>query len=664
MKIKIALAGNPNSGKTTIFNELTGSKQYVGNWPGVTVEKKEGRLRGYPEALIIDLPGIYSLSPYSLEEVITRQYLIDDKPDVIINVVDASNIERNLYLTTQLTELGIPVLVVLNMMDMVSRSGNKINAKILSKELGVKVVEASAIKGMGLSKVIDTALSVASKSTKVTKKSIFSKSVEQAINNIEKLIKGKAKEEQLFWYAIKLFERDEKVSEQLNLDIDIKSKIQEIIAIVEKSEDNDAQSIITNERYIYIDEVIKKCYVKEKSNTITASDKIDNILTNRFLALPIFFAVMWLVYFVSIQLVGNTSIVWLERLFGALGDFTAEFLGLIGVADWIIALIVDGIIGGVGSVISFVPMIMVLFFFISVLEDCGYMSRIAFIMDRVFKKIGLSGKSFIPMVIGVGCSVPGILASRTIESEKSRKMTIILTPFIPCGAKLPVFALMAGAFFPDNSWAGPSMYLLGFVMIIVSGLILKNTKLFKGENVPFVMELPPYRMPSFKSVAMQMWDRGRSFIIKAGTVIFIASVIIWFMQSFSFSFKMVTASESMLASIGRLIAPVFTPLGFGNWQSTVSVLTGFVAKENVVATFGILFGGEHALVDSITTLFTPLGAYSFMAFILLAAPCIASISAIKREMASVKWTLIAIGYQTGIAYLVSLIIYQVGSLVF
>ncbi len=673
MGIKIALAGNPNCGKTTIFNELTGSSQYVGNWPGVTVEKKEGKLKGHKDVTIVDLPGIYSLSPYTLEEVVTRNFLIDERPDVIINIVDGSNIERNLYLTTQLVELGIPVVIALNMMDVVNKNGDMINTSKLSKSLGCEVLETSALKGKGLKELSDKAVEIGKSTPKVTLLNTFSKDTEEVLSNIEKLLKGNSLIKNPRWFYIKLFERDEKVLEYLKLDNNTKDKLDNLINNYEESLDDDAESIITTERYDYIGEITTSCVKKKNNSNLTTSDKIDKVVTNRWLALPIFALVMLGIYYIAVTTIGTIATDWVnDTLFAELiqGN-VSNWLMNMQVADWLHGLIVDGIIGGVGAVLGFVPQIMVLFFLISLLEDCGYMARVAFIMDRIFRRFGLSGKSFIPMLIGSGCSVPAVMASRTIENDRDRKMTIMLTPFIPCSAKLPVFALLAGAFFPSQPWAAPSMYFLGIAMVILSGIILKKTKLFKGDPAPFVMELPQYRIPSLKGLLIHMWDRGKAFIIKAGTIIFVASGLIWFLQSFSWSLQMVDAQDSILASIGNVIAPIFAPLGFGNWQSAVATVTGFLAKENVVATFGVLFGlgaelteSDPNLVSTMGQLFNIVSAYSFMAFTLLAAPCFAAIGAIKREMGSWKWTFIAIGYQTGLAYVVSLIIYQVGRLIF
>ncbi len=673
MGIKIALAGNPNCGKTTIFNELTGSSQYVGNWPGVTVEKKEGKLKGHKDVTIIDLPGIYSLSPYTLEEVVTRNFLIEERPDVIINIVDGSNIERNLYLTTQLVELGIPVVIALNMMDVVNKNGDIINTSKLSKALGCEVLETSALKGKGLKELSDKAVEIGKNPSKVTLLNTFSKDTEDVLSNIEKLLKGNSLIKNPRWFYIKLFERDEKILDYLKLDNNTKHKLDDLIENYENSLDDDAESIITTERYDYIGKITTSCVKKKNNSNLTTSDKIDKIVTNRWLALPIFALIMLGIYYIAVTTIGTIATDWVnDTLFAEIiqGN-VSDWLMNMQVADWLHGLIVDGIIGGVGAVLGFVPQIMVLFFLISLLEDCGYMARVAFIMDRIFRRFGLSGKSFIPMLIGSGCSVPAVMASRTIENDRDRKMTIMLTPFIPCSAKLPVFALLAGAFFPTQPWAAPSMYFLGIAMVILSGIILKKTKLFKGDPAPFVMELPQYRIPSLKGLLIHMWDRGKAFIIKAGTIIFVASGLIWFLQSFSWSLQMVDAQDSILASIGNVIAPIFAPLGFGNWQSAVATVTGFLAKENVVATFGVLFGlgaelteSDPNLVSTMGQLFNVVSAYSFMAFTLLAAPCFAAIGAIKREMGSWKWTFIALGYQTGLAYVVSLIIYQVGRLIF
>lgn len=665
MKMRIALVGNPNSGKTTLFNALTGSSQYVGNWPGVTVEKKAGKLKDNKEIEIVDLPGIYSLSPYTLEEVVSRNYLMEEKPDAIINIVDSTNIERNLYLTTQLTEIGIPVVIALNMTDIIRKNGDIIDNKGLSRCMGCEVVEISALKGEGCKEVTEKAIALAGQKT--TPKHTFSNVVEQAITEIEGLIVEDVDNSR--WYAVKLFERDKNIIKKINLSSDVKARIETIVSVCEKELDDDSESIITNERYNYIGGVTKKCVHKKNKTRITVSDKIDNIVTNRFLALPVFALVMFLVYYVSISTVGTLMTDWVnDVLFGEIIPGAVEsFLTSVGSAQWLNSLILDGVIAGVGAVLGFLPQMLVLFFFLGVLEDSGYMARVAFIMDRIFRKFGLSGKSFIPMLIGTGCSVPGIMASRTIENEHDRKMTIITTSFIPCSAKLPVIALIIGAMFPNSVWMAPVAYFIGIGAVVISGTILKKTKAFLGEESPFVMELPPYKSPSLKGLVIHMWDRGKSFVKKAGTVIFLASGIIWFVSSFNWSMHMVEASESILASIGSRIAIIFSPLGWGDWKAAVASITGFVAKENVVSTLGILYGFSEVAEDGaeiwlpLSQSFTQLSAFSFLIFNLLCAPCFAAVGAIKREMGNLKWTLIAIGYQTGFAYVISLIVYQFGS---
>ena len=674
MSIKLALAGNPNCGKTTMFNDLTGSSQYVGNWPGVTVEKKEGKLRGHKDVIVTDLPGIYSLSPYTLEEVVTRNYIIDEKPDIIINLVDASNIERNLYLTTQLTEMGIPVIVALNMMDIVKKNGDRIDTEKLSAAIGCEVIETSAVRGIGSKETADRAVLMAKQRVQTAPQHTFDKRVEDALEQIESLIGEIVSTEKSRWYAIKLFERDEKVMERCGFTQKFKDRLEEIITDCEKQFDDDSESIISNERYQYIGKLVKAC-VHKKHTGMTTSDKVDRIVTNRWLALPIFAAVMWVVYFVSVSWLGTIVTDWTnDTLFAdTIQPAVATFLQNIGAADWLIGLIVDGCIGGVGAVLGFVPQMFILFFFLSVLEDCGYMARVAFIMDRIFRKFGLSGKSFIPMLIASGCGVPGIMASRTIENEKDRKMTIMVTTFIPCGAKLPIIALIGGALFPDQTWVAPGMYFLGIGAVILSGIILKKTRLFAGDPAPFVMELPQYHIPGAKGVLIHMWERGKSFIIKAGTVIFAACGIIWFLSNFGVAdgaFGMVDTEVSLLAVLGGFVAPVFAPLGFGTWQATVATITGLVAKENVVATFGVLFGlgevaeDDPALLNSISAMLTSVSAMSFMVFNLICAPCFAAIGAIKREMGGWKWTLIAVGYQTVLAYALAFIINQLGSVIF
>lgn len=792
MEIKIALAGNPNCGKTTLFNALTGSNQFVGNWPGVTVEKKEGKLKKHDDVVIVDLPGIYSLSPYTLEEVVARNYLIEQMPDVILNIIDGTNLERNLYLTTQLTEIGIPVVIAINMMDIVEKNGDKINIDQLSKTLGCKIVEISALKGVGISEAAELAVKAA-KGEKTIPKHTFSGAVEHAIAHIEEEVVHNLPEEQQRWYAIKIFERDEKVLDKLNLNEKVMAHIEKDIQSAEKELDDDAESIITNERYVYIGSIIKRCYKKRDRNKLTTSDKIDKVVTNRWAALPIFAVVMFIVYYVSVTTVGTIFTDWANdglfgdgwHLFGigssAYGEATDEYTsalnavdafvgidteaedfsaenqlkimqsfkpsnqiaeysvedeetletsnidvyydsipetlselelenvngmsyleavdyftengfeepdpanygvwvvgiptviesGLVAIncADWLQALILDGIVAGVGAVLGFVPQMLVLFIFLAFLESCGYMARIAFVMDRIFRKFGLSGKSFIPMLIGSGCGVPGIMASRTIENVRDRRMTIMTTTFIPCGAKLPFIALIAGAIFGGAAWVSPSAYFMGIVAIICSGIMLKKTKIFSGDPAPFVMELPAYHMPTVSNVLRSMWERGWSFIKKAGTIILLSTILVWFFTYFGFvdgSFTMLDETQldsSILAMIGNVIAWVFTPLGFGNWQSAVASITGLVAKENIVSTMGILYNsGEGSVYQNLSQAFTSVSGYSFLAFNLLCAPCFAAIGAIRREMNSPKWTLFAVGYQTIFAYAVALIINQFGML--
>lgn len=678
MRIKIALAGNPNCGKTTMFNDLTGSTQYVGNWPGVTVEKKEGKLRGEKDIIIQDLPGIYSLSPYTLEEVIARNYLINEKPDAILNIVDGSNIERNLYLTTQLLEVGVPMVIALNMMDLVRKNGDRIDVKKLSEALGCEIIETSALKGEGSGKAAQRAAELARAGVRANLPSVFGGTVEHAIAHIEESLEGKVAPEHLRWYAVKLFERDERVKDQLNLDAGVLAHIEEHIAECEKALDDDAESIITNERYAYISRLMTACVKKKaRKEHLTVSDKIDRIVTNRYLALPIFVAVMTLVYYVSVTTIGSIVTDFTNDVF--VGEWIqsplGEWLTGIGTADWLVGLVVDGIVGGVGAVIGFVPQMLVLFLFLAILEDIGYMARVAFIMDRIFRKFGLSGKSFIPMLIGSGCGIPGIMASRTIENDRDRKMTIMTTTFIPCGAKMPIVALIAGAIFGGAWWVAPSAYFVGVAAIIISGIILKKTKMFRGDPAPFVMELPAYHVPSAMNVLRSMWERGWSFIKKAGTIILASSILIWFLKSFGVvegTFQMVEdMNASILAAIGGAIAPIFKPLGFGTWQSSVATIMGLVAKEEVVGVFGVLYGvagdalelvenGMFNELAPIAAVFTPLGAYCFLIFNLLCAPCFAAIGAIKREMANAAWTCFAVGYQCVFAYVISLIVYQLG----
>ena len=774
MEIRIALAGNPNSGKTTLFNALTGSNQFVGNWPGVTVEKKEGKLKKHSDVKIVDLPGIYSLSPYTLEEVVARNFLLEERPDAILNIVDGTNLERNLYLTTQLTELGIPVVVAVNMMDVVQKNGDRINVKALSTALGCKVVEISALKGTGVKEAAEAAVEAAKGAVTVPQHS-FSGAVEHALAHIEEAAVHNLPAEQQRWYAIKIFERDEKVLEKLKLPADVAAHIEQDIQDAEKELDDDAESIITNERYVYIASVIKSCYQKKSKAKLTTSDKIDRVVTNRWLALPIFAVVMIIVYYVSVTTVGTWATDWandgvfgdgwhlwggsayeqaaedyvipgaeteafLEAaaeagavdeaasteeetvlipeiaqnvtatavLYDDEGNVTDEIpvdyatyleasqveepdpadygvwvpgipvlvesgLTAINCADWLQGLILDGIVGGVGAVLGFVPQMLVLFIFLAFLESCGYMARVAFVMDRIFRKFGLSGKSFIPMLIGTGCGVPGIMASRTIENERDRRMTIMTTTFIPCGAKLPIIALIAGALFDGAWWVSPSAYFIGVAAIIVSGIMLKKTKLFSGDPAPFVMELPAYHWPTVGNVLRSMWERAWSFIKKAGTVILLSSIVLWFLQAFGVengSFGMVEdLNNSVLAVIGSGIAWIFAPLGWGNWQSAVATITGLIAKENVVGTFGVLFGGFDEVAENgwqiwenMRQVYTPLSAYSFLIFNLLCAPCFAAMGAIKREMNNGKWTAFAIAYQCVFAYAISLIVYQLGML--
>ena len=764
MAIKLALVGNPNSGKTTLFNGLTGSNQHVGNWPGVTVDKKEGKIKTQNdnEAILVDLPGIYSLSPYTLEEVISRNYLVDERPDAIINIIDGSNLERNLYLTTQLLELGIPVIVAVNMMDTVRKSGDILNTGKLAEVLGCQVIEISALKKEGLNDLVVNAIELAKSKVPSIPRHKFNGSVEHAIAHIEEAVLHDLPKEKQRWYAIKLFERDEKIISKLNIKEDTLSHIEQDVKDCEKELNDDAESIITNERYIFIASIIGGCFTRKNINKLSTTDKIDNIVTNRIFALPIFAIVMFVVYFASITTVGTWMTDWTnEEFFGdgwflgrgktqyeevmeeyeiaqtkieafeeamenagveedeaesivAIAELYDEegileeevevsleeyqelsqieepdpseygtwvpgvpvivegILEKIGVGEALSGLILDGIVGGVGAVLGFVPQMLVLFLFLAFLEDCGYMARIAFIMDRIFRKFGLSGKSFIPMLIGTGCSVPGIMASRTIENDRDRKMTIITTSFMPCGAKLPIIALIAGALFGGEWWVGPSAYFVGIAAIIVSGIILKKTTRFAGDPAPFVMELPAYHMPALKNVLKSSWERGFSFIKRAGTIILLATIFVWFTSSFGFGdegFGMVDMDESILAKIGNAIAWIFAPLGWGNWRAAVAAITGLIAKENVVATFGVLFGGHEEVAENgwqiwenIRNTFTPLAAYSLLLFNLLCAPCFAAIGAIRREMNNWKWTAFAVAYQCAFAYIVALCVYQIGRL--
>ncbi|MCH5212799.1 MAG: ferrous iron transport protein B [Oscillospiraceae bacterium] len=678
MTVKIALAGNPNSGKTTLFNALTGSNQFVGNWPGVTVEKKEGKLKGHKDVIITDLPGIYSLSPYTLEEVVARNYLINEQPDAILNIIDGSNLERNLYLTTQLTELGIPVIMAINMMDVVNKTGDDINFKKLGEAMGCEAVPISALKETGIDEAAKRAVAAAQSKKRSAPVHSFSRAVDGYLNEIA--VKLDVPREQKRFYAVKLFERDDKIAAVLKNAPDVES----IIARAEKEQDDDSESIIANERYIYVTSIIRDCYKKTGKEKLSASDKIDRIVTNRILALPIFAAVMFIVYYVSVTTVGSIFTDWAND--GVFGDgwnlFGIQIPGIpviiegllpASTAPWLHDLIIDGIVSGVGSVLGFVPQMLILFIFLAFLEACGYMARIAFIMDRIFRRFGLSGKSFIPILIGTGCGVPGIMASRTIENVSDRRMTIITTTFIPCGAKLPIIALIAGALFGGAAWVAPSAYFVGIAAIICSGIILKKTKLFAGDSAPFVMELPPYHMPTVGNVLRSMWERGWSFIKKACTIILLATVLIWFLESFGVkngSFGMVEdMNNSILAGIGNAAAFIFAPLGWGDWKAAVAAVTGLIAKENVVGTFGVLYSGMGEVAENgfevwenLRAAYTPLAAYSFLVFNLLCAPCFAAMGAIRREMNSAKWTCFAIGYQCVFAYFVSLCIFQIGSL--
>ena len=686
MAVKIALAGNPNCGKTTLFNALTGSNQFVGNWPGVTVEKKEGKLKGHKDVVIMDLPGIYSLSPYTLEEVVARNYLISDRPDAILNIVDGTNIERNLYLSTQLMELGIPVIMAVNMMDLVEKNGDKIHIDKLSKKLGCEVVEISALKGTGIQKAAEKAVALAQQKKNMVPVHEFSKDAEEVIAEVENKLTGIVAEDQKRFFAIKLLEKDDKIKEQMKSVPDVSNEIKEM----EDKFDDDTESIITNELYLYISSIIGECITKSNKEKLTTSDKIDRLVTNRWLAIPIFAVVMFLVYYVSVTTVGAILTDWTnDTLFGEWIIPGAQSLfENIGCADWLTGLIVDGVISGVGAVLGFVPQMLVLFLFLAFLESCGYMARVAFIMDRVFRKFGLSGKSFIPMLIGSGCGVPGVMASRTIENDRDRKMTIMTTTFIPCGAKLPIIALIAGAFFNNAGWVAWSAYFVGVAAIVCSGIILMKTKMFAGDPAPFVMELPAYHWPTVGNVLRSMWERGWSFIKKAGTIITLSTIILWFLMNFGWTdagFGMLSfdglegatleaaQAECILAKVGSAIAWIFAPLGWtqsGNgWKMSVAAVSGLIAKENVVATFGMLFGFAEVAEDgaefwgNLAAVMTPVAAYGYLVFNLLCAPCFAAMGAIKREMNNAKWFWFAIGYQCGLAYVVSLCIYQIGTLI-
>ena len=675
MSIKIALAGNPNCGKTTLFNALTGSNQFVGNWPGVTVEKKEGKLKGHKDVTIMDLPGIYSLSPYTLEEVVARNYLINEMPDAIINIVDGTNLERNLYLSTQIMELGIPVVMAINMMDLVQKSGNKIHIDKLSKKLGCEVVEISALKGTGIMKAAEKAISAAQSKKKTVPVHEFAQDVENTIKTVEDKLTGTVADAQKRFFAIKLIEKDDKIAEQMKSIPDVSYEVKAL----EDKFDDDTESIITNERYVYISSIIGQCYTKSSTGKkLTTSDKIDRIVTNRWLALPIFAVVMWIVYYVSVTTVGTIVTDWTnDVLFGEIIPPAIESaLEAAHCAAWLQGLILDGVVAGVGAVLGFVPQMLVLFLFLAFLESCGYMARVAFIMDRIFRKFGLSGKSFIPMLIGSGCGVPGVMASRTIENDRDRKMTIMTTTFVPCGAKLPIIAMIAGAFFNNSGWVATSSYFVGIAAIICSGIILKKTKMFAGEPAPFVMELPAYHWPTVGNILRSMWERGWSFIKKAGTIILLSTIVLWFLMGFGWEnggFGMVEElNNSILAKIGSAIAWIFAPLGWTKagegWKMAVAAVSGLIAKENVVATFGMLFGFAEVAEDgaeiwgNLAAVMTPIAAYGFLVFNLLCAPCFAAMGAIKREMNNAKWFWFAIGYQCGLAYVVALCIYQIGTL--
>ena len=687
MAVKIALAGNPNCGKTTLFNALTGSNQFVGNWPGVTVEKKEGKLKGHKDVTIMDLPGIYSLSPYTLEEVVARNYLIGERPDAIINIVDGTNIERNLYLSTQIMELGIPVIMAVNMVDILEKTGEKVHIDKLSQKLGCEVVEISALKGTGITKAAEKAVALAQQKGAVTPVHEFSKEVEDVIREVEAKLGSSVDEAQKRFFAIKLLERDDKIGEQMKSIPDVSAEIKKL----EDAFDDDTESIITNERYVYISSIIGECVTKPKnSQKLSTSDKIDRVVTNRWAAIPIFAVVMFLVYYVSVTTVGAILTDWTnDTLFGEwIIPGAQSLLENTGCAAWLTGLIVDGIISGVGAVLGFVPQMLVLFLFLAFLESCGYMARVAFIMDRIFRKFGLSGKSFIPMLIGSGCGVPGVMASRTIENDRDRKMTVMTTTFIPCGAKLPIIALIAGAFFDNAGWVAWSAYFVGVAAIVCSGIILKKTKMFAGDPAPFVMELPAYHWPTVGNVLRSMWERGWSFIKKAGTIITLSTIILWFLMNFGWadgSFGMLdfgdlegaaleaAQAECILAKIGSAIAWIFAPLGWtqgGNgWKMAVAAVSGLIAKENVVATFGMLFGFAEVAEDgaefwgNLASVMTPIAAYGYLVFNLLCAPCFAAMGAIKREMNNTKWFWFAIGYQCGLAYIVSMCIYQIGTLI-
>ncbi len=671
MDIKIALAGNPNSGKTTLFNDLTGSTQYVGNWPGVTVEKKDGRLKKHKNVMIQDLPGIYSLSPYTLEEVVTRRYLVNERPDVIINIIDGTNIERNLYLTTQLLELGIPMIIAINMIDLVRKNGDIIDLKKLEKMMGCQIMTLSALKSEGSMAVANQAIMLAQTQRNEEAPHVFTGSVEHALAHIEESISDMVDDKSLRWFAVKIFERDEKINDVIPLDEKTKAHIEKHICDCEKEMDDDAESIITNQRYAYIAQVIDASITKKNRHLHrTFSDRIDQVVTNRILALPIFAAIMWLMYYISVTTLGGTLTDWVnDTLFGDwITNGATALLSAWGVAAWLKGLIVDGIIGGVGTVLGFVPQMILIFFFLSLLEDSGYMARVAFIMDRIFRRFGLSGKSFIPMLIGTGCGVPAIMATRTIENEADRRMTIMLATFIPCSAKLVIIGMITSVFFKGNPWIAPAMYFLGIAIIVFSGIALKKTRFFAGDPAPFVMELPAYHMPSFKGLMIHLWERIKAFMIKAGTIIFTASIVLWFLMNFSWNLQMVGIEHSILASIGRLFAWIFAPLGFGGWKGAVSIVSAELAKEQAISTLAILngvsSGSDAAIMKGIATMFTTMGAFSFMILNLFDPPCLVAIATIIREMGNKFWATFAIMYQVILGYVLAFLSYQIGSWLF
>ena len=670
MAVRIALAGNPNCGKTTLFNDLTGSSQYVGNWPGVTVEKKEGRLRGRRDVIITDLPGIYSLSPYTLEEVVSRNYLIHDHPEAIIDLVDATNLERNLYLTTQVAELGIPVVISLNMMDLVKKSGDKIDAKKLGEELHCEIVETSALKGVGSMESAEKAVEAARTKSAAAPQHIFQKRVEEALEDIAESFQGLFEPTRSRWYAVKLFERDEKVLEQLQLTTAQKAKLDSLIAPVEKELGDDSETIITNERYEYIAQVIAKCLRKNPKH-LSTSDKIDRIVTNRILALPIFAVIMFLIYYISVTTVGGWATNWVnDTLFGDwITNGATAGLQAVGAADWLQGLLVDGLIGGVGTVLGFVPQMLILFFFLAILEDSGYMARVAFVMDRIFRRFGLSGKSFIPMLIGTGCGVPALMATRTIENEKDRRMTLMLTTFMPCSAKTVIIGMITVTFFPHSFLIAPAMYFLGIAVIVLSGIGLKKTRYFGGDPAPFVMELPPYHVPAVKGVLIHMWERSRAFIVKAGTIIFTVVVAVWFFSTFNIRMQMADIEQSMMAAFGHVIGVIFAPLGFGDWKGAVATISALMAKESAISTLAVLQGvadpdNNQLVMQGVATMFTPIAAFTYMILNLFDPPCIVAMSTLGREMNSGKWTVIGIGYQVILGYSMAFVTFQLGSLLF